>query len=129
MCEIGKSLCSGATVCGFSCARCAPPIHLKYVWCAPDNLCYLFGLGERLRARVEDAGRVELTDIEANAMGRSKEAHIVTIVSTVLIGVYLLRRIFRLTIDKFSIGLLRLTAGQGSDFPEQIHFRWCVAVF
>ena len=62
-------------------------------------------------------------------MGRSKEAHIVTIVGTVLIGVYLLPRIFRLTTDPFSIGHLRLTADQGSDFLEQIHFRWCVAVF
>ena len=103
-------------------------MHLKCVWCAPDNLCYLFGLGERLRARVEDAGRVELTDIEADAMGRSKEAHIVTIVGTVLIGVYLLPRTFRLTTDLSSIGHLRLTAYQGY-FPEQIHFRCCVAVF
>eukprot|EP01052_Picozoa_sp_SAG31_P034355 SAG31_NODE_4005_length_3672_cov_2.293031_1_plen_208_part_00 len=52
-----------------------------------DNLCYHFGLAERTRARVEDAGRVELADNEAAAMARSKESHIFMIVLVVLLGV------------------------------------------
>ena len=59
-----------------------------FVWCVLDNLCYHFALAERTRARVEDAGRVELAENEANAMARSKEIHIFMIVVTVLLAVY-----------------------------------------
>ena len=55
--------------------------------CEIDNLCYHFGLAERTRARVEDAGRVELADDQAAAIARSKEVHIIVIVATVLLGV------------------------------------------
>eukprot|EP01043_Picozoa_sp_COSAG02_P065535 COSAG02_NODE_9923_length_2074_cov_1.293165_4_plen_141_part_00 len=40
-----------------------------------DNVFYFFVLPERVRARVEAAGRVELTDSEAAAMVRTKVAH------------------------------------------------------
>ena len=40
-----------------------------------DNIFYFFVLPERVRARVEEAGRVELTDQEAAAMIRTKVVH------------------------------------------------------
>jgi hypothetical protein len=33
-----------------------------------DNVCYSFALGERAHARVEEAGRVELTQKEMDAL-------------------------------------------------------------
>ena len=45
-------------------------------------------LGERVRARVEDAGRVELGDAEAAALARTKMAHVPPIVLAVLVGVW-----------------------------------------
>ena len=55
--------------------------------CEIDNLCYHFGLAERRRARVEDAGRVELSHEEAAAMARTKEVHVVIVVVTILAAV------------------------------------------
>ena len=62
-------------------------MQLTMVRLAADNLCYHFGLPERIRARVEDAGRVELADNEAVAIARSKEVHIMVIVASVLMAV------------------------------------------
>lgn len=55
--------------------------------CGSDNLCYKFGLGERTHARVEDKGRIELSSAEATGMARSKIAHIILIVVSILFAV------------------------------------------
>ena len=52
-----------------------------------DNICYSFALGERVHARVEEAGRVELTDREAAALMRMKAVHVVTVVTSCLAAV------------------------------------------
>jgi hypothetical protein len=44
--------------------------------CEVDNAAYAMGLGDRVRARVEHVGRVELGGLEAAALVRTKVAHI-----------------------------------------------------
>eukprot|EP01043_Picozoa_sp_COSAG02_P016893 COSAG02_NODE_753_length_17610_cov_23.119753_17_plen_480_part_00 len=55
--------------------------------CDIDNIAFDLALGERVRARVEDAGRVELEDVEASALVRTKAVHVAMIVLAVLGGV------------------------------------------
>ena len=57
--------------------------------CEIDNLCYQFGLGERIRARVEDKGRMALSPEEAEAMSQTKTVHIMMIVCSILFSVYM----------------------------------------
>ena len=47
--------------------------------CEIDNVAYRFALGERVRSRVETAGRLELTDDEKTALVRTKQLHLPTI--------------------------------------------------
>ena len=49
-----------------------------------DNLAFSIGLSERVRSRVEEAGRVELTDAEATGLARSKIVHVVLVVGAML---------------------------------------------
>ena len=51
--------------------------------CDIDNIFFDLVLGERVRARVEDAGRVELEDAEASALARTKAVHVALIVLSV----------------------------------------------
>ena len=51
--------------------------------CEIDNLAYAVFLPEKLHARVEDEGRVELGEVEAAALMRSKTAHVVALVLVV----------------------------------------------
>ena len=52
--------------------------------CDIDNIVFALVLGERVRARVEDAGRVELEDAEATALARTKAVHVALLVLAVL---------------------------------------------
>ena len=54
-----------------------------------DNVCYAMGLGERARARVEQVGRVELSETELANLVRSKAVHIGLIVLSCLAAVKL----------------------------------------
>eukprot|EP01051_Picozoa_sp_SAG22_P016310 SAG22_NODE_2280_length_2761_cov_3.172802_2_plen_156_part_00 len=56
--------------------------------CDIDNITFKLALSERVRARVEDAGRVELGDAEAAALVRMKAIHVSLIVVCVLSGVW-----------------------------------------
>lgn len=56
--------------------------------CDIDNIFFDLVLGERVRARVEDAGRVELGDGEASALTRTKAVHVALIVLGVLGAVW-----------------------------------------
>ena len=56
--------------------------------CDIDNIAFDLALGERVRARVEDAGRVELDDAEASALARTKAVHVALIVLAVLGAVW-----------------------------------------
>jgi hypothetical protein len=56
--------------------------------CDIDNIFFDLALGERVRARVEDAGRVELDDAEASALARTKAVHVALIVLAVLGAVW-----------------------------------------
>lgn len=51
--------------------------------CEIDNLAYAVFLPERLHARVEDEGRVELEEVEAVALMRSKATHVAMLVLVV----------------------------------------------
>ena len=55
--------------------------------CDIDNIAFDLALGERVRARVEDAGRVRLDDGEASALTRTKTVHVVLIVLAVLVSI------------------------------------------
>ena len=57
--------------------------------CDIDNIAFDLVLGERVRARVEDAGRVELDDAEASALARTKAVHVALIVLAVHGAVWL----------------------------------------
>lgn len=54
-----------------------------------DNVCYHFGLGEKIKARMEAAGRVVLTGQENESLLRLKTVHIVLIVLSCLVTVML----------------------------------------
>ena len=56
--------------------------------CDIDNIFFDLVLGERVRARVEDAGHVELVDVEASALSRTKAVHVALLVLAVLGGVW-----------------------------------------
>jgi hypothetical protein len=48
-----------------------------------DNAAYAVGLSERVRTRVENFGRVELRDVDAAALVRSKAVHVALLVAAV----------------------------------------------
>ena len=56
--------------------------------CDIDNIVFDLALGERVRARVEGAGRVELGSAEAAALTRTKAVHVALIVLAVLAGLW-----------------------------------------
>lgn len=95
---------------------------------AIDNLCYHFGLAERTRARVEDAGRVELADNEAVAIARSKEVHIVVIVAAVLMAVSMAGGAW--SASETGDGYLRVPMAQmGPGFALPAIGMWAVTAF
>eukprot|EP01044_Picomonas_judraskeda_P000287 COSAG03_NODE_11_length_23018_cov_29.686461_20_plen_117_part_00 len=49
-----------------------------------DNVAYTFGLDTQIRARVEELGRVALTDEESRVLTASRNAHMLLIVVTVV---------------------------------------------
>ena len=53
-----------------------------------DELVYQFGLSERWRTRMESTGRVELDDVEADRLARTKVVHVVLITLLGLAFVY-----------------------------------------
>ena len=57
--------------------------------CEIDNVAFEVGLAERIRARVEDAARVELSESELKALARSKVVHVIVIVFSCVMCVYL----------------------------------------
>ena len=54
-----------------------------------DNMAYTLGLSERVRARVEKAGRVELDDSAAKALAFTKSVHLGLIVVFILVAIAL----------------------------------------
>eukprot|EP01045_Picozoa_sp_COSAG04_P019283 COSAG04_NODE_1860_length_5374_cov_3.470142_2_plen_124_part_00 len=54
-----------------------------------DNSTYAFGLSDKVRARVEDKGRVDLNDGEMRLLDRTKQVHVATILAFLLVGVAL----------------------------------------
>jgi hypothetical protein len=52
-----------------------------------DNVCYYFALAERVRTRVEEAGRVELTEKEAAMLVRTKAIHVCLVVASCMFAV------------------------------------------
>ena len=54
-----------------------------------DNLAYATILGERSRARVEEAGRVELGDEDVAALTRSKAIHVCGIVFYIIFEIFI----------------------------------------
>jgi hypothetical protein len=44
--------------------------------CEVDNIAFALGLSERVRRRVETAGRVDLSDDEADSLAHTKAVHI-----------------------------------------------------
>jgi hypothetical protein len=57
---------------------CLNAVAVLFV-CEVDNLSFSIGLGERMRSRVEAAGRIELTDAEAALLARSNAVHVLLV--------------------------------------------------
>lgn len=57
---------------------CFNTVALLFI-CDIDNIAFKFGLSERMRARVEEAGRVDLSDVEAFFLARTKIVHVLLI--------------------------------------------------
>ena len=57
--------------------------------CEVDNIAYSVGLSENVRARVENAGRVELDDVQTAALSKTKALHIGLLVVCVPASVWL----------------------------------------
>ena len=55
--------------------------------CEIDNIAYSIGLSERLRAKVEELGRVTLGDAEASALVQTKAVHVFMLVTTTIAAV------------------------------------------
>jgi hypothetical protein len=53
-----------------------------------DNAAYSVGMSERVHTRIEQFGRVKMTDSEAVALALSKEVHVVSVVAGVLVAVW-----------------------------------------
>lgn len=56
--------------------------------CEVDNIAYTLGLSERIRARVEDAARITLTDDQAALIARMKLVHTGLVSSGCMFTVY-----------------------------------------
>lgn len=56
--------------------------------CEVDNAAFAMVLGERARARVEDAGRIELGDVESAALAQTKVVHVCAITFAICVGVW-----------------------------------------
>ena len=54
-----------------------------------DNACYAYGVGEKLKMRFEEAGRVALDETEVKAMARTKTVHICLISVFILASVWM----------------------------------------
>ena len=52
-----------------------------------DNLSYQFGIGEKVKERVEEAGRVELTDTETRRLTRTKSLCGILIFGGIMIAI------------------------------------------
>eukprot|EP01051_Picozoa_sp_SAG22_P001203 SAG22_NODE_45_length_24718_cov_12.462448_6_plen_131_part_00 len=55
-----------------------------------DNFAYQIGLDEQVRSRVEERGRVQLTEDQTAALARSKTMHMVLLSSSVFFGLRLM---------------------------------------
>ena len=57
--------------------------------CEVDNIAYALGLSERIRARVEDAARIVMTDDEASLIVHMKMIHTALISGGCMLTVYM----------------------------------------
>jgi hypothetical protein len=57
--------------------------------CEIDNMAYAIGLGDKLRARVEVEGRVELGEVEVDALMLSKTVHVCVLIMAIPSAVWL----------------------------------------
>ena len=90
-----------------------------------DNVAYTVGLSERVRTRVEEFGRVELRDVEAVALVRSKVVHVVLLVvampAIVFLGSWIAILVTPLPFLTFWLGgVAEAIAKPGSEAAEKI---------
>ena len=97
--------------------------------CDIDNIFFDLVLGERVRARVEDAGRVELGDAEATALARTKAVHVMLLVLAVPLSGVWSANIFNLRGDHPAVrrfpgrrrgGGVRAGRGRGGDGQARV---------
>ena len=63
------------------------PLCSPQFMCEVDNLIYAVGLQERVRARVEKAGRVDLVDTDTVVLNRMKLCYAVVVLAAVFSGI------------------------------------------
>lgn len=69
-----------------------------------DNVCFLLALDERTRSRVEEEGRVRLTEKEAAALSMMKRTHVVLVIGSCLLVVRLAGSTLAMKDSSFSGG-------------------------
>lgn len=57
------------------------------VMCEIDNVAFVIALGENVRSRVKEAGRADLSDVEARALMWTKVVHVLLLVLPVTVAV------------------------------------------
>ena len=82
-----------------------------------DNFAYRLGLPERIRSRVEAVGRIELTTKDAQRLARTKNLHIVLIVLTCNLSVWLMGK----SVSAFLMGKPSTLNGLGLALPFIIY--------
>ena len=79
-----------------------------------DNVLFAVGLPERVRARVETEGRVELTDEEAAKFAISKPVHVLLVMMYLLCAVQAVSKLFSV------VGTMVLLLATGLFGPQSV---------
>ena len=95
-----------------------------------DNIAFTLGLGERVRARVEDAARVELNDLEAATLAWTKTLHTAMVVVAAVLGVFLaeFEPVFALSFGSFFLGGVAQSCALGATVGQKCKRGCCVVV-
>jgi len=73
--------------------------------CEVDNVSYYIGLGEHLRARVEDVGRIDLSEAQQQRLTRTKAVHVPIIMVGLLVPIGSMSMWSCILIGSFTIGI------------------------
>eukprot|EP01046_Picozoa_sp_COSAG06_P056510 COSAG06_NODE_10712_length_1630_cov_112.784455_1_plen_187_part_00 len=104
------------------------------VMCEIDNVAFVIALGEKVRSRVEEAGRVHLSDGEASALIWTKVVHVVLLVLAVTVAVLFQRPWFTVVLAFLLGGLVesfvqRVSVAETAMRVAKVLGAWLTGVF